>query len=108
MYPATIYKIRLAGDQDEADLRRLAQLDSTDPLEHPILIGEIAGRPAAAIDLDSGRTVADPFQPTANLLAHLRMRAGALDAYAQRPNVADRIRAAMRRTRVVPAYHPAP
>ena len=103
MYPANAYVIRLAGDADEAALHRLAELDSAKPLEHPVLIGEIAGRPAAALALDDRRAVADPFTPTATLLSHLRMRAGALDAYAHRPDVADRIRAAMRRTRVVPA-----
>ena len=103
MHAPTTYKIRLAGDHDEDALRRIAELDSAAPLEHPILIGEIDGRPAAAIDLDSRRTVADPFQPTANLLSHLRTRAGALDAYAHRPDVADRIRHALRRTRIVPA-----
>jgi hypothetical protein len=103
MYPANVYVIRLAGDADEAALQRLAELDSAAPLEHPILIGEIGGRVSAAIDLDSGRSIADPFQHTATLLSHLRMRAGALEAYANRPDVADRIRAAMRRTRIVPA-----
>jgi hypothetical protein len=103
MYPDTIYKIRLAGDHDEEALRTLAQLDSAEPLQHPILIGEIDGRPAAAIDLDNRRTIADPFQHTATLRSHLRMRAGALDAYAQRPDVADRIRYALRRTRIVAA-----
>src|SRR3954453_6530594 len=103
MHAPSIYKIRLAGDHDEDELKRLAELDSAAPLEHPILIGEIDGRPAAAMDLDNRRTIADPFQPTAVLLSHLRMRAGALDAYARRPDVADRIRLALRRTRIVPA-----
>jgi hypothetical protein len=103
MHAPSIYKIRLAGDHDEDALRRLAELDSAEPLGHPILIGEIDGRPAAAIDLDARRTIADPFQRTGHLLAQLRTRAGALDAYAHRPDVADRIRMAMRRTRIVPA-----
>ena len=103
MYAPNIYKIRLAGDQDESDLIRLAELDSAAPLEHPILIGEIDGRVAAAIDLDNRRAIADPFQSTAQLLSHLRMRAGAIDAYAHRPDVAERLRAAMRRTRIMPA-----
>ena len=103
MYPSNAYVIRLAGDADEEALRRLAELDSAQPLEHPILVGQVGGRIAAAIDLDSRRAIADPFQHTALLLSHLRMRAGAVDAYAHRPAVADRIRAAMRRTRIVPA-----
>jgi hypothetical protein len=104
MFPATVYVIRLAGDADEDALRALAQLDSAAPLEHPILLGELDGRPAAAIDLDTRRAISDPFKPTANLLSHLRVRAAALDAHAHRPDVAERIRHAMLRRRVVPAW----
>jgi hypothetical protein len=104
MFPANVYVIRLAGDADDDALRTIAEMDSAAPLEHPILIGEIDGQPAAAIDLDTRRTVADPFKPTANLLSHLRVRAAALDAYAERPDVADRIRHALRRKRVVAAW----
>ena len=104
MFPANVYVIRLAGDSDDEALRALAALDSAAPLEHPILLGEIDGAPAAALDLDSRRAIADPFKPTEKLLSHLRVRAAALDAYAQRPDVAERIRYAMRRNRVVPAW----
>ena len=97
------YIIRLAGDYDERELARLAEIDSAAPLEHPILLGEIGGRPAAALDLDTGRAVADPFVATADLLDHLRLRAGTYDAPARRPGLAERIQAAMTRTRVVPA-----
>src|SRR5688500_1297787 len=101
MFAPTTYVIRLAGDADAAALERLAQLDSAAPLEHPVLLGEIGGRPAAALDLDAGRAVADPFLRTAHLLAHLRVRAGAFEAGARTPAVADRIRAAMKQTRTV-------
>ena len=100
MFPANTYVIRLAGDADESALERIAQLDSAAPLEHPILVGEIGGRVAAALDLDTGRAIADPFVRTANLLAHLRVRAVALEASMRTPDVADRIRAAMRRSRM--------
>ena len=100
MFPADTYKIRLAGDADEAALDRLAQLDSARPLEHPILIGEIDGRPAAALDLDSGRAIADPFVRTGTLLAYLRVRAAGFEAAMHTPDVADRIRAAMRRSQM--------
>ena len=99
MFPANSNVIRLAGDADEAALERLAQLDSAGPLEHPILVAEIRGGVAAAIDLDERRTIANPFQPTATLRAQLRARAGAVDAAARTPNVADRIRAALARNR---------
>jgi len=100
MFAATTYKIRLAGDADESALDRLAQLDSAEPLEHPILVGEIEGRVVAALDLDTERAIADPFVRTANLLAHLRVRAAGLDAASRMPDVGSRIRAAMRGTRV--------
>ena len=100
MYAADTYVIRLAGDADEAALERLAQLDSAAPLEHPILVGEIDGRVAAGLDLDSGRAIADPFARTATLLAHLRVRAAGFEAAMRTPDVADRIRAAMRRSRL--------
>jgi len=96
----TTYVIRLAGDADESALERLAQLDSAAPLEHPILVGEIDGHLAAALDLDTGRVIADPFTRTANLRAHLRARAAGLEASARTPHVAERIRAAMARNRL--------
>lgn len=99
MFAANTYVIRLAGDADEAALERLAQLDSAAPLEHPVIVGEIDGRVAAALDLDSERAIADPFLRTSHLLAHLRVRAAAYEASLRTPEVADRIRAAMARTR---------
>jgi len=99
MFPANTHMIRLAGDADEAALERLAQLDSARPLQHPILVAEIRGGVAAAIDLDERRTIADPFQRTATLRAQLRARAAAFDAAARTPDVAERIRAALSRNR---------
>ena len=99
MYPANSHVIRLAGDADESALERLAQLDSARPLEHPILVAEIRGDVAAAIDLDARRTIADPFQHTAHLRGQLQARAAAYDAKARTPEVEDRIRAALSRNR---------
>ena len=100
MFPASTYVIRLAGDADDAALERLAQLDSATPLEHPVLVGEIGGRVAAALDLDSERMIADPFLRTAHLRAHLRVRALSFEAGVRTPGVADRIRATMARNRL--------
>ena len=95
MFPANSYVIRLAGDADEAALERLSQLDSAPPLEHPILVGEIGGRVAGALDLDTGRAIADPFLPTAHLLAHLRVRAASLEASVRTPAVRERLLAGL-------------
>src|SRR3712207_4794052 len=100
MYPANSHRIRLAGDADEAALDRLAQLDSARPLQHPILVAEIDGAAAAAIDLDEHRTIGDPFKRTARLRAQLRARADAFDAHHRQPDVAERVRAALTRNRV--------
>jgi hypothetical protein len=103
MFPANNSVIRLAGDADEAALERLAQLDSARALQHPILVAEVRGRLAAALDLDEQRTIADPFQRTATLRAQLRARAAAFEAAARTPAVADRLRAALAHNRAAVA-----
>jgi hypothetical protein len=65
--------IRPAYPDDAAALARLAALDSRRPLTAPILIAERDGRPVAALGTDDRRVVADPFAPTADLVALLRM-----------------------------------
>ena len=95
MYPGNYYVIRQATAEDQRSLHQLAELDSQRPLSGPALIGEIGGVPAAALSLNEGRVIADPFQHTALLSQLLRMRAGALDAYSRTPSLAERIRAAM-------------
>ena len=97
MFGANTYVIRAARAADAPALRRLAFLDSADPLSGRILIGEIDRVPAAAYSLDERRIVADPFLPSDALRVHLRLRAGALEAHERAPSLADRIRAAMRR-----------
>ena len=98
MSPAASYKTRMAVDEDEPNLRRVAALDSQAPLVGPVLMGEINGVPAAAISLTSGRVVADPFRHTAELVAMLRLRAEALVG-ARRPSLRDRIAGGLRVTR---------
>jgi len=66
-------------------------------------VGEIDGRVAAALDMDEHRTIADPFQRTAHLRAQLHVRPAAFEAAAHTPDVADRIRAALRRNRLAHA-----
>jgi hypothetical protein len=95
MLNAAAYAIRIATAEDEAALRRLAALSAQAPLAGRVMVGEIAGRPAAALSLESGRMVADPEQPTANLRVQLRMRGGGLRAAAGTPSLAARFRAAV-------------
>jgi hypothetical protein len=67
--------IRRAYPDDAAALERLARLDSRRPLDGPILIAERDGRILAALAPATGRHIANPFAPTADLLALLRVRA---------------------------------
>jgi hypothetical protein len=66
--------VRLASPQDDGGLRRLAALDSASPLSGRVLLAELEGVPVAAIALESGAVIADPFQPTAAAVSHLRLR----------------------------------
>jgi hypothetical protein len=69
--------IRPAYPDDAAQLERLARLDSQRPLAAPGLVAERDGRILAALSVAGGRAIADPFAPTADLVALLRLHAAA-------------------------------
>jgi hypothetical protein len=70
--------IRPARDADIAPLHDLAELDSAAPLTGPALVAVVDGRPWAALALDDGRVIADPFRPTAGAVELLRLRVAQL------------------------------
>jgi hypothetical protein len=71
--------VRLAAPDDATALERLAQLDSARRLPAaPLLIGERAEHPVAALSLSDGAIVANPFVLTADVVALLRLRANQL------------------------------
>jgi hypothetical protein len=70
--------IRAARGSDGPALERLAALDSRRPLTGALLVAERDGALAAALAVESGAHVADPFVPSADLVALLRMHAAAL------------------------------
>jgi hypothetical protein len=84
MITTTDVTIRTAVEADCGKLRRLAALDSARPLAGDALVAEVAGEPVAAIEIATGRTIADPFRPTAVLADLLHRRATALGAPAAR------------------------
>ena len=67
--------VRPARSVDADALRVLAALDSASPLSGDVLLAVSGGDIAAAISLDSGAVIADPFQPTAHLVDLLRTAA---------------------------------
>ena len=76
--------IRQACAGDTSALTRLAALDSAPPLAGDVILAEVDGEARAAVGLMDGRTVADPFHPTLDLVALLQLRAAQL-AQVERP-----------------------
>jgi hypothetical protein len=67
--------VRPARAVDSDALRILAALDSARPLTGDVLIAVSGGDIAAAMSLDTGAVIADPFQSTAHLVELLRTAA---------------------------------
>ena len=56
-------------------MRRLAQLDSSRPPTGTVLLAVVGSEPVAALGVDTGAVVADPFRRTAGAVAMLRQAA---------------------------------
>ena len=67
--------IRRARSGDGPALALLAQLDSAKPLRGDVLLASRDGSPVAALELSGDREIADPFAPSEEALAMLRLRA---------------------------------
>jgi hypothetical protein len=72
--------VRRAVPGDRSELARLAALDSAKPPRGPALVAEADSRMLAALPMGSGRPIADPFEPTAEIVALLELRAAQLTA----------------------------
>ncbi len=71
-YPLTL---RVARPDDEPAVRRLALLDSARPPTGRVLLAVVGSEPVAALGVETGTVVADPFRPTADVVAVLRRAA---------------------------------
>ena len=71
----TELRIRGATPADAKALRALAERDSGRVPGGPLLVVESAGRLLAALCQATGEAIADPFEPTAHLVAALRAHA---------------------------------
>jgi hypothetical protein len=67
--------LRVASPDDAPAVRRLAQLDSSRPPSGRVLLAVVGSEPVAALDVETGAVVADPFRPTADVVAVLRRAA---------------------------------
>jgi hypothetical protein len=75
--------IRTATTSDEFAVRRLAVLDSAFPPTGEVLLAEMDGELWAALSVDTGAAVADPFRPSGDLVDLLRFRADGLNGDAR-------------------------
>ena|SRR5688500_6670109 len=71
--------IRSFTDSDARAVRVVAQRDSSTVPAGMLLVAEVGGRVRAALSLDTGEVVADPFAPSAELVDLLRARARQLN-----------------------------
>jgi hypothetical protein len=71
----TALTIRRATDSDAFALRRLATIDSAAPPTGEVLLAEMGDELWAAISVDTGAAIADPFRPSGDLVDLLRFRA---------------------------------
>lgn len=88
--------VRHANAGDETALARLAALDSGQAPDGPALVAEADARILAALPLGSGRPIADPFVPSAELVALLRLRAAQLDTPREAHGLRRRVRELLR------------
>jgi hypothetical protein len=77
--------IRHATATDEADLIYLAALDSSRVPSGELLVAQLDGTLVAALSVDTGAAIADPFEHTAAILDVLR--AQVRESRAPRPAV---------------------
>ena len=100
--PATIASssvlIRAARSSDGDSLARLAELDSAEVPAGALLVAESDGRLVAAIASSTGESIADPFLPTADVVALLELRAAGARAPRSRRGLAARHGGARRRS----------
>jgi hypothetical protein len=76
--------VRRAVATDRIELERLAALDSATPPRGPAIVALADSRMLAALPIGSGRPIADPFEPTAEIVALLELRAEQLQQNAPR------------------------
>jgi hypothetical protein len=86
--------IRMAYADDETALMRLAALDSSVVPRKPVLLAEVDGELRAALSLQTGSVIADPFHLTTDLVALLRTRAKSTPAPTRVPKPRYRLRLA--------------
>lgn len=76
----TAITIRPLREEDATAVEQLAELDSTPVPPGRLLVAEVDGAVEAAVAVETGEAVADPFAPSAETVALLQARAEQLRA----------------------------
>ena len=85
--------VRLADHTDSRALIDLAALDSAQVPAGALVVAESDGEIVAAVPVDGGRAIADPFRGTALIVQMLELRAGQIRTRtAHAHGIADRMR----------------
>jgi hypothetical protein len=74
--PASL-SLHAAAPVDDRDVARLVALDETEPLQGPVYLARVDGRPVAAYSPADDRHAADPFVRSADAVVMLRRFASA-------------------------------
>ena len=85
--------VRLADNTDARALLTLAALDSAQVPAGDLVIAESEGELVAAMPVERGRAIADPFRRTALIVQMLELRAAQIRSRSAIPHgIADRVR----------------
>lgn len=88
MRPAREVAVRPAGAPDRSAIDDLAALDSARSPRGTVLIAEVEGELWAAMSIEDGHVVADPFRPSSDAVALLRSRAAHVNGARRRRGLA--------------------
>ena len=83
--------LRRSSAEDEQALARLARLDSAPRPRGDMLVAEVDDVIVAAVPLEGGPAIADPFRPTADVVAILQARAELLAGRTRAPRLRIRV-----------------
>ena len=81
----TTFTVRTAFFSSPEFAARLAALDSTSPPTGEMLLAVVGEDLWAAVEVDSGAAIADPFRPSADLVELLRFRVARMRRGVARP-----------------------
>jgi hypothetical protein len=79
--------VRAATLRDGEAVRVLAALEGVGMPKGPVLVAEVGHEVVAALPLQGGRALADPFRPSAHLVELLQLRAKQLHAQSRTPRL---------------------